>query len=147
MDAIPTFRYFRDARAPVVSTWRGEPGPCSLCGRSAPGYAGPYAGARECRLVCEPCLVGGRLRNYGLSTNAGDPAALRAQLRHLPEAVRERLVRERTDELQERTPRLVTAQALVWPVCCGDYARFEGEDGGPYHFQCGSCGTAIRRNP
>jgi uncharacterized protein CbrC (UPF0167 family) len=124
-----TFRYLRDPRAQVVSTWRDEPHACGLCGRSGPGYDGPYYGESDCDFVCEPCLVTGRLAHYGLSTNTGAPAALRLQLVHLPEVVRERLVRGRTEELEHRTPRLVTWQDLIWPACCGDYVRFEGEVG------------------
>ncbi len=129
MDPIPSYRYFRDPRAPAVTTWKDEPAESGLCGRTGPGYSGPYSGEAECVFLCEPCLVAGKLGHYGLTTNAGDVAALRNQLRHLPEIVRERLVRDRSDELKHRTPRLVTWQDLTWPACCGNYTPFEGEVG------------------
>jgi uncharacterized protein CbrC (UPF0167 family) len=144
MSAIATFRYFADPRAPLVSSWRDDARACGLCGRSGPGYEGPFLGESDCAFVCEPCLVTGKLAHYGLRANEGAPAALRRQLVHLPEVVRERLVRGRTEELEHRTPRLVTRQRLTWPSCCGDYLRFEGEVGREpslvlYRFRCASC--------
>ncbi|HET8538462.1 MAG TPA: CbrC family protein [Anaeromyxobacter sp.] len=126
---IPTYRYFRNPRAEVVSTWQDEPAACDLCGEEGPGYAGPYRGEGDADFVCEPCLLAGKLGDADLSTNEGDVGTLREQLAHLAVPERDRLVRERTDELSHRTPGLVTWQELFWPACCGDYARFEGEVG------------------
>lgn len=127
--SAPTFRYFREPRAEVVTTWQDDPGTCELCGSEAAGYSGPFTGERDCDFVCERCLFDGKLRDADLSTNEGDVGALRRQLDQLPAPERDRLVRERTDELERRTPHLVTWQDLSWPACCGDYARFEGEVG------------------
>jgi uncharacterized protein CbrC (UPF0167 family) len=128
-DPIPTYRYFRDPRAAVVTTWQDEPGTCGLCGKEGPGYSGSFVGERDCDFVCEPCLLRGALAEAELSTNEGDVGALRGQLAGVPDAERERIVRDRTDELEHRTPSLVTWQELRWPACCGDWARFEGEVG------------------
>jgi uncharacterized protein CbrC (UPF0167 family) len=73
--------------------------------------------------------LAGRLEDAGLSTNDPDIAALREQLRDVEEPERARLASERTAELSSRTPHLVTWQDWMWPACCGDYVRFEGEVG------------------
>lgn len=163
---IPTYRYCRDPRAEVVSTWQDEPGRCELCGHEGPGYSGPFYGERDCDFVCERCLVGGALAEVDVSTNEGDVRALRAQLSGVPEPERERLVRERTDELAHRTPHLVTWQELaggadLWRWFL-EHVRephdvgFTAEDLAPrasrrgeqwslvvYHFRCTSCGRSV----
>jgi uncharacterized protein CbrC (UPF0167 family) len=85
--------------------------------------------------VCEECLVAGRLAEIDASTNIGNPEALGDQLREiypgLDEAEVEARTCRRTDELEHRTPRLITWQDLSWPTHCGDYRRFIKEVGRP----------------
>ena len=129
MNAPAKFKYFANPRAPVVTTWQEEPRACDVCGRTGPGYAGPFYGPDACDFLCEACLGEGRLVALRASTNEGDAAALMEQLAALPEAERAQLMRARNEELAHRTPHLVTWQDFSWPACCGDYARFEGEVG------------------
>ncbi len=107
------FRYFADPRSSTASTWREEPQACGICGKSQPGYDGPYYGAEGIDFVCEQCLVEGRLAERGLRTNEGEPG---------PPA-------DRRDELEQRTPLLVTWQDFLWPAHCDDYCQFEREVG------------------
>lgn len=72
--SAPTFRYFREPRAEVVTTWQDEPGTCELCGSEAPGYSGPFTGEQDCDFVCERCLADGKLQDAGLSTNEATSA-------------------------------------------------------------------------
>ena len=110
---MTVFRYFADPHASTASTWTETPRRCEICGEVRPGYEGPYYGREEVDFVCEACLVSGRLAERGLRTNEGDvgPAP------------------ERSDELEYRTPSLVTWQDFAWPVHCSDFCRFEREVG------------------
>jgi uncharacterized protein CbrC (UPF0167 family) len=87
------------------------------------------------RFVCDACLVGGKLVERGTWVNLANGALLRAELtkRH-PEWSDndiERLARERTVEVEQRTPAPLTWQDFFWPAHCGDYCRYEREVGKP----------------
>jgi uncharacterized protein CbrC (UPF0167 family) len=111
---VTEFRYFADPHGSTASTWTEESCECDLCGEERPGYGGPYYGEDDdVEFVCEPCLVAGRLAERELTTNSGRPG----------------IAPERTDELEQRTPGLVTWQDFFWPDHCDDYARFEREVG------------------
>lgn len=128
-----TCRYF--AHPHQFSTYREEPGRCDLCGREEPRYDGAYYGSQNIEFICEQCLATGRLKDLDISTNEGDIGALRAQLRELQPQLsdeeREQLVRERTAELEHRTPQIMTWQDWFWPAHCGDYCQFIKEVGQP----------------
>lgn len=127
------FRYFEHHHQ--FSTYREDPDQCDLCGRSGPGYDGPFYGLLDIDFVCEECLAVGRLAAIDIATNQGDVAALRDQLRILHpqsgDGERDQLARDRTAELEHQTPHLVTWQDFFWPAHCGDYCRFIKEVGQP----------------
>jgi uncharacterized protein CbrC (UPF0167 family) len=130
----PTFRYFDHPHQ--FSTYRSEPESCSICGTERSGYGGPFYGYDdETDFVCEECLASGRLAEHRLWTNSGDQAALERQLRNLQppldEEALQALKSERTDELERRTPEVMTWQDFNWPAHCGDYCRFVKEVGIP----------------
>jgi uncharacterized protein CbrC (UPF0167 family) len=76
------FRYF--AHPHRSTTYQEQPQPCDICGAVRPGYPGGFSGVMDdVRFVCEECLASGRLAEYDLSTNEGNPAELAAQLRRL----------------------------------------------------------------
>lgn len=127
-----TFRYFE--RPYDYSTYHEDAKRCDICGEDRPVYDGPFYGERDdIERVCEECLAAGRLRDLDLETNEGDSAALRASLAalrpELNEVERERIGRERDDEVRHMTPHVVTWQDFIWPVHCGDYCRYVGEVG------------------
>ena len=128
-----TFRYFRNPHR--FSTYSERLQACDLCRETKPGYRGPFYGSGRAEFVCEGCLAVGKLAEQGLATNDGDVGALRRQLHDLNPALDEerceRLVRERTTELERRTPHLVTWQDFEWPAHCGDYLCFIEEVGQP----------------
>lgn len=127
------FRYIE--RPHEFSTYQEEPRTCDLCGSDRPGYGEPFYGPGEITFVCEECLATGKLQRHNISTNQGDAGTLAAQLREslpaLDDAEREQIVRERTAELEHRTPLVVTWQDFFWPAHCGDYCRFIKEVGQP----------------
>lgn len=132
-DESPRYRYFE--RPYQFSTYSVEPKPCDLCGQERPGFDGPFYGEGDVERVCEECLAAGRLAEVDGSTNEGDIAALKRQLRELHPDMRAeellRLARERTAELELRTPHAVTWQDFFWPAHCGDYCRYVKEVGQP----------------
>jgi uncharacterized protein CbrC (UPF0167 family) len=126
-----TFRYFANPHA--FSTYTDEPTKCDVCRLTKPGYKGPFYGEIEIDFVCEDCLATGRLVPLDVTTNEGDQAKLSEQLRQLqskvPEDQIQALVRERTMELEHRTPQVVTWQPFFWPAHHGDYCLFIKEAG------------------
>jgi uncharacterized protein CbrC (UPF0167 family) len=133
MFVAATFRYFE--RPHQFSTYTAEPRTCDICGRVGPGYVGPFYGLVRLAFVCEECLSAGRLAAYDTTANRGDRAALDQWLRQRAQALsaeeRRTLVRERTAELEHRTPHLTTWQDFFWPAHCGDYCTFIKEVGQP----------------
>jgi uncharacterized protein CbrC (UPF0167 family) len=130
---VARFRYFEHPHQ--FSTYREERQRCEVCGREAMGYAGPFFGIRDIEFVCEDCLSTGRLREHDATANNADVMALRQQMYDLhpdiSEVEREQIVRERTSELEQCTPHLVTWQDFFWPAHCGDYCCFIKEIGQP----------------
>lgn len=127
------FRYFRTPYE--FSTYSDAPQTCDLCDRARLGYRGPFYGSANVEFVCEECLITGKLTHKGLRTNEGDWAAIHDQLRalhpELDDAQTETLLRQRSAELEHRTPHPVTWQDFFWPAHCGDYCRFIKEAGQP----------------
>lgn len=125
------YRYFYKPHA--FSTYTTEKNHCTLCGEMHSGYKGPFYGEADVAFVCEECLAAGKLRDLGASANEGDVGSLREQLRILfpdyNETQIRALERQRTEELEHRTPYLLTWQDFSWPAHCGDYCCFIKEVG------------------
>lgn len=133
-DVSSPFRYF--ARPHDFASYSTQPTPCDFCGETRPCYSGPFYGeADDQESICEECLVGGRLAAAQLSDNNADIVEVRRQLVQLrPDLTAqeiERIVRDRTDELESRTPSPLTWQYFDWPAHCGDYCRYLKEVGQP----------------
>jgi uncharacterized protein CbrC (UPF0167 family) len=98
-----------------------------------PHFTGPFHGEEEVEVVCWDCLRAGALAESGAWSNEGDFEELRRQIQALQPAMRakdlDRIVEERTSELMERTPPLVTWTEFPWPARDGDWCRFEREAG------------------
>jgi uncharacterized protein CbrC (UPF0167 family) len=125
------YRYFAEPH--LFSTYRQVAQICDICHCEALGYAGPFYGSYELEFVCEPCLLTGRLAEYGCSTNSPDTVGLSQNLRRMYPALSDgqfRLMSEqRTEELVTRTPHAVTWQDFDWPSHCEDYCRYLKEIG------------------
>lgn len=131
-----TFRYF--AQPHEFSNYTTPPKACDFCGETRPYYSGPFFGPgddEEREIICEDCLASGRLEQYDMTNNDGDHVALKCQLTEqrpdLTQEEIERLTRERTAELESRTPSPQTWQYIEWPAHCGDYCRYVKEIGQP----------------
>jgi uncharacterized protein CbrC (UPF0167 family) len=131
--AAITFRYFRDSHH--FSTYTDEPSVCDICERTRPGYEGPFYGEEDIDFVCEQCLVSGRLTEHDAFANNADRRTLYWQIKvaepQLSEEEIEALVNDKTAEVEERTPHIVSWQDIEWPAHCRDYACFVKEAGKP----------------
>ncbi len=120
------FRYFRDPHN--FSTYTTEPHKCELCGEQRPCYEGPFYGLADLDFTCEECIASGRLAEDDFQTNQTDAETLFKQLRMLNPKLwtddLERMAAERSAEVEQRTPHLVTWQDMQWPAHCGDYCCF-----------------------
>jgi uncharacterized protein CbrC (UPF0167 family) len=132
-----TYRYFRLPHQ--FSHFLFEPRRCDICGWVRGVYEMTLRGEAEAtegiRYVCDKCLSNGKLVERGAWVNLANMKSLRADLaRHQPELSpddNEWLARERTVEVEQRTPHPLTWQDLFWPAHCGDYCRYEREVGKP----------------
>ena len=131
--AAITFRYFRDPHH--FSTYTDEPSVCDICGRTRPGYEGPFYGEEDLDFVCEECLASGRLAEHDVFANSADKRTLYWQIKVaeplLSEEEIEALVNGKTAEVEQRTPHIVSWQDIEWPAHCRDYACFVKEAGKP----------------
>jgi len=121
------FRYFRDPHHFSSYSEAGEE--CPFCGLEWAGYGGAFFGEADCDFVCEVCLLNGKLTENGLTTNEGcdlDLLRARPDLTALEAAT---FTRERTVELEQRTPAVMAWQPLLWPAHCGDFCCFIKEAG------------------
>ena len=107
-----------------------DPTACVACGQVRSGY-GLVRFTEESwdvYVVCEPCLVAGRLTEIGLRVNDADSEELRSQLlERYPEmqpGEREALAAARTDVVERRTPRPAVLNTFNWHAHCGDYLLF-----------------------
>lgn len=123
-ETLPRFRYLHEKSHYWYET---DPKPCVVCAqeRARYGFMDMESERYESHIVCETCLLSGRLAEVGMSINAVDAEDLREQLAELhPELSaeeQESLAVERTAEVQQRTPRPDLSNLFTWPAHCGDY--------------------------
>lgn len=135
------FRYFRDPHH--FSSYRDAGEVCPFCGLVRPGYGGEFFKAAEFgdhdqynNFICEDCLVGGRLAEKDMPLCKGllkEGKKLRSDLRlRYPKMTRaevETLARQRTTELEQRTPKVKGWSPFGWASHCGDFCCFIKEAG------------------
>jgi uncharacterized protein CbrC (UPF0167 family) len=132
-----TYRYFRLPHQ--FSNFLSEPRRCDICGLVRGIYdmtlKGESTATDDVRYVCDERLSDGKLAERGAWVNLANMKLLGDNLarRHpeLPTDDIEALARERTVEVEQRTPHPLTWQDFFWPAHCGDYCRYEHEVGKP----------------
>ena len=92
--------------------------------------ASPFYGEDELEAVCEDCLNAGRLTEIGACTIDADTEMLVKQLEELyPNWTKKELFEDakaKTDELELRTPPILSWQEWKYPAADGDYCQFIG---------------------
>lgn len=92
--------------------------------------ASSFYGEDELDSVCEDCLKAGRLTEIGACTNDADAEMLVKQLKELhPNWTKKELYEDakaKTDELELRTPPILSWQEWKYPAADGDYCQFIG---------------------
>ena len=122
------FKYFADyERLAGLDAVQKE---CSICREQKNCFCGALYGTERTDRVCVDCLTGDRLAGRDIMTNCGNRVELVEQLSLLnpsaSEDERTRLADLRSNELEKRTPHLITWQDMDWPCLDGDYAQFIG---------------------
>jgi uncharacterized protein CbrC (UPF0167 family) len=131
------YRYFRLPHQ--FSNFLIEPHRCDICGLVRGAYDMTLNGESEAkdgiRYICDECLSGGKLVERKAWANEASGKLLRDALAglHTDRSSNEieALARERTVEVEQRTPAPMTWQDFFWPAHCGDYCRYEREVGKP----------------
>jgi uncharacterized protein CbrC (UPF0167 family) len=111
---------------------------CSKCGKrkfcfDAEGFYGDH----DLENICSSCLQSGALIGENAYSCDPDTAELIKQINDLkPNAGEEEItseVKQKTQELEQRTPHLVTWQDWQWPCAEGDYCKFIGYGSKPFY--------------
>lgn len=89
-----------------------------------------FYGEQTLKAICPDCLSDGRLEGMGITTCTGDSSELVKQLQELHPEKNEVEIRSAADELTQqleyRTPHLVSWQDWDWPAANGNYCCFIG---------------------
>jgi uncharacterized protein CbrC (UPF0167 family) len=143
------YKYF--AHPNSLAAFHDEPMTCEICATSKKCLdASSFYGEKEMDAICEDCLAGGRLKEINACTMDADVEMLVQQLERLhPEWKIDHLLQDakaKTDELELRTPPVLSWQEWKYPAADGDYCKFmcfaskadyiklAGEDGDPKAF-------------
>ncbi len=125
------YAYFADPEN--FSTWSDHAQECHICGEERPGFEGPFYGEDEIEFLCEECLQGGAIVEFGATTNDGDMESLREQIADSNTGIADDQVAKEVERkfatLTEHTPPMATHAPLLWPAHCGDFCVYVKEAG------------------
>lgn len=126
---LPKFKYFE--HPDLFSVFTESETACDTCGETKACFDGTlFYGEDAIEAICPQCLAAGKLEGRDVFTCEGDILTLIEQLKVLypaqPKQAIEARAREKTGELEEKTPKLVSWQDWPWPCCDGDYCIFLG---------------------
>ncbi len=121
------YKYFKYPARYAV--FQDEDHACTICKQTKTCLeTTPFYSEDDIDAICEDCLKGGRLSEIGACANDADVEQLFDQLEALfPDKKIEELLKEakaKTDEIELRTPPLVSWQEWKFPAIDGDYCQF-----------------------
>ena len=123
------YKYFKHPNR--LAAFHDEAIACQICEEKKTCLdASSFYGEDELEAVCEDCVKAGRLKEIGACTNDADAEMLVKQLEELhPDWTKDQLYQDakaKTDELELRTPPVLSWQEWKYPVADGDYCQFIG---------------------
>ena len=126
---LPKFKYFD--RPDLFSVFIVLDTNCDICTQTKRCFdAEIYFGDDRLKAICPECLASGALTGQDSFTCEGDIEELKRQLQSIyPENSSEaiqKIARDKTAELEETTPKLISWQDWAWPCTEGDYCAFIG---------------------
>ena len=130
------FKYFKNPELYVGL--RASETICDTCGQSKRCFeAEGFYGIHNLRSICPECLGSGKLMGSGAFTCIGDSENLVEQLTQLNPGLTadeiQAIAKQKTIELENTNPSLVTWQEWPWPCADGDYCKFIGYGSKPFY--------------
>ena len=111
---------------------------CDICGENKTCFnAEAFYGEESINFICPKCLAEGKLLSKNIYTCSGDLEELKKQIKNLNPSISVKeiddLAKEKTQELENKTPHLATWQDWNWPCADGDYCKFIGYGSKPFY--------------
>ncbi len=123
------FKYFD--RPDLFGNFTDIPVTCNFCNEQTICFDGSvFFGENEVKAICPACLAAGRLAEKKITTCNADSGQLKRQLKKinrdlLPLEI-DKIILQKTNELEYTTPAITSWQDWDWPCAEGDYCRFMG---------------------
>jgi len=126
------FKYFEDfERLSFLTEYKVK---CEFCEKQILCFE--LGSGNDEVFVCPQCLSEKKLYGGIISTNQGNFELLLSQIKNtffdLTNEAQYKLAEERTKEIEQATPTLVTWQDMRWPCIDADYAKFIGYGSKPF---------------
>jgi uncharacterized protein CbrC (UPF0167 family) len=131
-----TFKYFD--KPEILIGIQDKKEICDTCGEEKYCFnAEAFYGEESINSICPNCLAIGKLLGRSIYTCTGDVLELKRQIKELNPAMSDDevdiLSKEKTEELEKKTPHLTTWQDWSWPSADGDYCKFIGYGSKPFY--------------
>lgn len=128
------FKYFDNYQK--LTSLTKEEVECEICNQHKICFDTTFYGKEDIEHVCPECLYDKKLYGRDIYSNNGDLQTLLLQIKiihpNLTDEQQVQLATERTKELEQATPHLITWQDMNWLCLDGDYAKFIGYGSKPF---------------
>jgi uncharacterized protein CbrC (UPF0167 family) len=123
------FKYFENPE--IFSVISDENVCCDLCNKDKICFeADLFYGEEEIDFICPECLQSSALKIKDITTCEADISELKRQIKNKNQNLSDQEIHElallKTEELETKTPMLVSWQDWFWPCSEGDYCKFIG---------------------